>query len=212
MLKRLSDTIAIYISKNLESDRDKTEVYSYGLQIFLGTVFEIISIIIVACLLNTLKSTMVVLVSFILFRRLIGGTHCTIYRNCFFVSGFSMILLGFIGDQVPFLSKHLFILLGIAYIFAAIQTIRYIPMGTEKKMIKNKNTRLKIKIQTIILLSFWTISMYLLKDKVLSKYIFSSLLGVIGAFFFSTPSSYKIINHLEIYLNFLTKGGKKQNV
>ncbi|QXM06234.1 accessory gene regulator ArgB-like protein [Crassaminicella indica] len=212
MLKRLSDTIAIYISKNLKSDRDKIEIYSYGLQIFLGTAFEIIFIIITAYLLNTLKSTIVVLVSFILFRRLLGGTHCTIYRNCFFVSGFSMLLLGFIGDQVVLSSKYLFVLLGLAYIFSVIQTIRYIPMGTEKKMIKNSNTRLKIKIQTILLLSFWMIIIYLLKDKVSSKYIFSSLLGVIGAFFFSTPFSYKIINHLEIYLNFLTKGGKKQNV
>ncbi|TCO70402.1 accessory gene regulator ArgB-like protein [Marinisporobacter balticus] len=212
MLKKLADVIAGYISEKLQSDMDKTEIFSYGLQILLGTVFEIIAIIIVACFLNILKSTLIVFISFVMFRRLIGGTHCSTYNHCFFASGFTIIVVSFLGAKLILQPKILFIMIGMTYIFTIIQTIVYIPMGTEKKMIKNTTTRLKIKIQTMILLNLWIVIIIFLQDRFSPNHIFSSLLGVIAAFFFSTPFSYRIINSLEVYLNSLMKGGHEQNV
>lgn len=206
MLKKLSDNIAIYIDRNLNSDNSKAEIYSYGLQLFLGALFEVLAVIIASCFLNVLYTTLVVLISFTLFRRIIGGTHCKTYGNCFFATTITMLAMGYTGKNINLHSNSLSVITIVIYISAIIHTLIFIPMGTEKKSVKNPKTRLKIKLKTIVLLCIWAGFVFRAKDSQLSEYIFSSLLGVAGAFFFSTPFSYILINKLDSYLS-IKKGG-----
>lgn len=193
MVKRLADNISSYIAKELKYDNEKREILSYGLQVFLGDLAKTISMLVLAYFLNIFMTTLVVMISFVFFRRIIGGTHADTYSKCYFVSIFLILLLGKAGEMGDLKFTQTTILILLIYILAVIATILWIPAGTEKKMIKNKATRKKIKIETIILLTFWAILCSYLNNLELSKYVITSVLGVVLAFFLTTPLGYRFM-------------------
>lgn len=205
-MKKLADSISSYIAKELKYDNEKREILSYGLEVFLGDLAKTVSMLVLAYLLNIFMTTLVVMISFVFFRRIIGGTHADTYSKCYFVSIFLIILLGKAGEMINLEFTQVTILILLVYILAVIATILWIPAGTEKKMIKSKATRKKIKIQTIVLLTFWVILCSYLNSLELSKYVTTSLLGVALAFFLTTPWAYKFMSY-KLFKKTFIKGG-----
>lgn len=193
-MKRLANNISNYIASELKYGDEKREVISYGLEIFLGTSSKTISILLLAYILNIFKSTLVASISFVAFRRVIGGSHSDTYNKCYFLSIFLMLLSGILGEIITLQGMYIIILILQIYMLAFIATVLWVPAGTEKKMIKNKTTRKKIKIKTIILLTIWAILFSLLTNMYLFKYTISSILGVTLAFFLATPLGYRFMS------------------
>ncbi|SHJ97067.1 accessory gene regulator ArgB-like protein [Paramaledivibacter caminithermalis] len=207
MIKKLADNISNYIVRELKYDDKRREIISYGLEVFLGTSIQTISILILAYCLNIFKSTVFVSISFIIFRRIIGGSHANTYKRCYFFSIFIMLLAGVSGEIINLETIHILISILLVYILAVIATILWIPAGTEKKQIKNKITRRKIKIETIILLTIWALVCSYLSNIGTFKYVISCLLGVILAFFLATPLGYRFISFKLIKNKSKIKGG-----
>lgn len=201
MIKRLADNISNYISCELNYDDEKSEVLSYGLQIFLGTSIKTLSILCFAYFLNIFKTTLSVSISFVVFRRIIGGSHVDTYSKCYFLSVLLMLLSGAAGKIINLETTHISIVILLIYVLAVIATIMWIPAGTEKKMIRNRTTRKKIKIKTICLLTIWFLLCNYLNSLELFKYVTSSLLGVTLAFFFVTPLGYRFTNFKLLKIN-----------
>lgn len=191
MMKKLVDNISSYISNELNYNNEKREIISYGLQIILGITMKTFSILLLAYILNIFKTTIAVSISFIVFRRIIGGSHVDTYNKCYFLSVFLMLLLGGLGEIIKITPISISILAILIYVLTFVETILWIPAGTEKKMIKNIITRRKIKLQTIILLTVWVILCNYFNSLGLSKYAVSSSLGVILVFFLATPLGYR---------------------
>lgn len=187
MIRRLSDDISCYLCSSLSYSDDKREVLSYGLQIVLGTSAKIISIAILAIIFDIFVSTAVVSITFIIFRRIIGGVHCDTYNKCYFVSVSLMLLLGFLGSTPLVQSNHIIGLLIGIYLICVFITIKWVPMGTNKKAIKNKETRRRIKLKTLTMLTLWFITLVIFKDLTSSQIGLSSLLSILLAFFMATP-------------------------
>ncbi|AOY75347.1 accessory gene regulator B family protein [Clostridium formicaceticum] len=80
MIQKLSHNISSYLCDELNYDDEKREILSYGLQIFLGTLVKVLTICILSYVFNIFKSTMVVSLSFVFFRRIIEGRF-VIYDN-----------------------------------------------------------------------------------------------------------------------------------
>lgn len=194
MIKRLADNISNYMSCELNYDDEKSEVLSYGLQIFLGTSIKTLSILIFAYFLNIFKTTLAVSISFVVFRTTIGGSHVDTYNKCYYLSVLLMLLAGVAGKVINLKVTYISVLISLIYVLAVIVTILWIPAGTEKKMIRNKATRKKIKIKTICLLTIWILLCNYLNILELFRYATSSLLGVILAFFLATPVGYRFMN------------------
>lgn len=194
MIEKLSNSISSYLCRELSYSDEKEEVLSYGLQIFLGTGLKLLTIVILSYILDIFKSTIVVSFSFILFRRIIGGGHSDTYNKCYFLSVSLMLLLGLLGELL-ILSYHLLLISVITVYLASIAvTIMWVPMGTEKKAIKNKKTRLKIKRKTFYILTAWLLILLYLQAIALSDIVLSSLLGISLAFFLATPLGNKFTN------------------
>ncbi|MCT4563897.1 MAG: accessory gene regulator B family protein [Maledivibacter sp.] len=194
MVKRLADNISNYISFELNYDDEKSEILSYGLQIFLGTSIKTVSILILAYILNIFETTVAVSLSFVIFRRIIGGSHVDTYNKCYCLSISLMILAGIAGEVISLEAPNILILILLIYVLAVIATILWIPAGTEKKMIRNKVTRKRIKIKTICLLTIWCLVCNYLNNIELFRYVTSSLLGVTLSFFLASPLGYKFTN------------------
>lgn len=191
MVKRLSNRIATYLCDELNYSENKREILSYGLEVFLGDFFKIVAILILSGILDVLFYTVVGLISFVLFRIIIGGIHNSSFEKCFITSTIIMILIGFIGKYFAFLITDWIAFL--VYFIALIITIIWVPAGTEKKTINNPVLRKKMKIQAIFLLSLWQLIIIISPDYCYQKYAFSSVLGVLIAFLLVTPPAYKII-------------------
>lgn len=191
MIKKLADNISNYISNELNYDNERREIISYGLQITLGIAMKTFSILLLAYILNIFKTTIAVSISFIVFRRIIGGSHVDTYNKCYFLSVFLMLLLGELGEIIRITPTIISILTILIYVLTFVETILWIPAGTEKKMIKNIVTRRKIKVKTFILLTIWVLLCNYFNSLGLIKYTFSSSLGVILAFFLATPLGFR---------------------
>lgn len=196
MVKKMSDNIADYISNELNYDSERKEILSYGIEIFLGESLKIISIIVLSLILNIFSYTLIAMVSFMIFRTVIGGAHNSTYARCFLTSVLWILLIGFLGKNFYFITENYqwlaFLVLGLAVIF----TIIWVPAGTEKKTIKNKALRYKMKIISFILLVLWITLILWSQDSVNKIYTLSSILGVSSTFFLVTPPAYTLMKKI----------------
>lgn len=192
MVKKLSDSIALYLSNELQYDQEKKEIISYGLEIFLGESFKIIAGLILSLILGIFSYTLIGMTCFIGFRVFIGGAHNETYGKCFITSVILMLCMGVLGKYYYYVVNSNLWVIFIIYGLACIATLLWVPAGTEKKEIKNETLRKKMKIKTIFLLTSWMILMLCILSTNFYQYVFSSILGVIFAFFFITPLAYKI--------------------
>lgn len=187
MIQKLSNSISFYLCGELNYSDEKREVLSYGLQIVLGTLAKLLTIAILSLIFGIFISTAMVSISFIFFRRIIGGMHCDTYNKCFFTSVSLMLFLGFLGKTliIPY-NIVLGALIG-TYFICIFITIKWVPMGTSKKTIKNKETRKKIKLKTLTILTLWFMVLVIFKDLTSSQMGLSSLLSILIAFIMATP-------------------------
>jgi accessory gene regulator B len=80
----LSLARAYYAQSGVEYDEDDIEVYSYGLQIFLSSVLEVLAVLIIGLCIGRFFETIAFFVSFISLRSGAGGYHAKTYLRCFF--------------------------------------------------------------------------------------------------------------------------------
>ncbi len=193
MVKRLSDYIASYISNELNYNQDKGEVMSYGLEIIIGGFLKTISLITLSLVLGIFSYTMVGMVSFAVFRTIIGGAHQDTYGKCFVTSITILLCIGALGKNFYFVADSsiwAFLVYGQSFF----STLTWVPAGTEKKEIKNQKLRIKMKSMSIALLTLWIILIILYPIYNYQQYVFSSILGVFTAFFLITPLAYKLMS------------------
>lgn len=191
MVKKLSDNIALYISREMNYDQEKFEILSYGLEIFLGGFFKTLALVVLSLALGLFNYTVVGMVSFALFRVIIGGTHADTYEKCFVISLALLLGIGAAGKHFYFLADHVWLIF-IVFGQALTSILIWVPAGTEKKTIKNRSLRIKMKVIALIFLAAWMILILSIPSYYYQQYAFSSILGVSSAFFLVTPPAYKL--------------------
>lgn len=193
MVKQLSDSMASYLSHQLNYDKEKESILSYGLEIIVGEFVKIAPILALSLLIGTFSYTLVGLVSFCFFRAFIGGVHERTFMRCFLISLLVLSSIGIVGKYFDFLMEGRLWPALLVYGQAVILIYLWVPAGTEKKEIKNKNTRRKIKRTSLVISTFWILLIvYSFINQFYHQYILASTLGVFSAFFFVTPLAYKI--------------------
>ena len=155
-MQRISKALAQLLGYKLQADQDQIEIFAYSLEVLLGTVFEIFLIIFLAFLLNIPGTTIICLLVFSSIRFLGGGVHCSTYYKCLVTACLSLLCLGKLatlplGQNVLSSAWLLTLLLSIYAI------IRWIPAGTEKKVIRDETVRLRQKRKVSILLGIWLV-------------------------------------------------------
>ena len=196
MVKKLSDSIALKMSNELNFDKDKEAVMSYGLEIVLGGIFKIVTLLLLSWALGIFSYTIACMLSFSAFRTVIGGTHADTYKKCFVVSVGLLLLIGSLGKYFYFLGQDHFWLAYIVYGLALSAVFLWVPVGTEKKTIKRKALRYKMKLLALILLTAWIALILWSQNTLYSVYTFSSILGVFSAFLLLTPPAYRLMKKI----------------
>ncbi len=208
MVKSTSDKLARYLASEVESYRDKEDVLSYGIQIILGISFKTISLLLISFLLGIHQHLVITLISYITFRCIIGGTHCSTFNSCY-ITTLGLFL------TVSLFPKHITISLNLAtasinavLILGILTTFLWIPSSNSKRKYCSLRSINILKIKVLFMLALGIIILNYLKYKVSYNYIFSSVLGVLLAFILVTPLGYQMINKLDLFIINLMKGGK----
>ena len=108
MIKKFANRILDFVYKNSDIPNELKEVYQYGIEITVSSIFNIILIIIASLLFRDLLSGLIFLFCFISLRTYSGGYHATTYLRCNIV-----FLLTYILVEVPCIVLSIYFLLDI---------------------------------------------------------------------------------------------------
>lgn len=124
---------------------DYIDLFSYGFKVIYGAIVKGIILILLACILKVLISTLVVTSSFGIVRIFSGGLHMKSYTKCTYISLTILLLGAFLGKNIPFYN----LINIIVFIFTFIMFILFAPVENENRPLKDFE-KFKFKIKAII--------------------------------------------------------------
>lgn len=211
MINKISRNLASLMGTKLQSNKDEIDIFTYGLEIIIGSTLKLILIIVTSYILGIIKPTIVYLINFILFRKFGGGVYLNTYKRCLFVG--LIIILGLGKLSTINISIYLLEILSFIVVMLGIFTIKtYVPAGTEKKKITDNKNRVKQKKKTILVLIIWILVVFVLIKARLLISTFACILGALSSFFFMTPQGYFVMHTFDNILNNIFKNNKEGGI
>lgn len=142
---------------------------NYTLQVILGDSSKLILIFLIFLYLHQLPLFFLSFVILNSTRPLMGGLHCKTYTGCLLVSILYFISIMIFSILAPKFNMYF---CTIFFVISSIITAKYAPCPNEKRPIKNKE---KLKILSLISITFWMILFFYFTNIQISNCIFVSL-------------------------------------
>lgn len=213
MLTRLSDRIALNISKNINCDDEKQQVIAYGILAMLHTFVFLLCIVIIGIIFKILVPILIVCLSAALLKRSSGGAHAD---TPFFCS--------FIGSIVCFLQTYLAILINkshlsivfyiiftlISFLVALYSVYKWAPVESPNKPINTERKRKKLRKISFITLIIYAIliAFFILigmKNNRYNLYSICICFGLLWQSFMMTQSGQRFIESIEKFFSVFKK-------
>lgn len=150
------------LEKNIIEFEDH-EIYMYGLQLFISTIFKGAGIYAIAYGLGWIKEVTVFLIAFGILRTYAGGYHSSTYFKCFILTVVTMLASITMAKYITIHYSY-FITLPMLVI-SALLIFKYAPVDTPNKPLSVAECKIyrRKSIMVIILESLTIISAYILK-------------------------------------------------
>lgn len=115
MINRLSKWVTAFLIRERSISVENAEIYQYGVEITLSSIFNIVLIMLVSIFAKSIPSGMIFLILFITLRQFSGGYHATTYFRCntIFLLTYVFVLLMSRYVVISFWANCIFVLLGI---------------------------------------------------------------------------------------------------
>lgn len=115
MIDRLSKWVTAFLIRERSISEENAEIYQYGVEITLSSIFNIVLIMLVSIFAKSILSGMIFLILFIILRQFSGGYHATTYFRCntIFLLTYIFVLLMSRYVVISFWANCIFVLLGI---------------------------------------------------------------------------------------------------
>ncbi len=205
MIKGLAQRIAITMGAQLQVDRNRVEIFAYGLEIILGALVQLTLLILLSLIMDVFITTMICMIAFASLRYFGGGVHLNTYYGCLTVSVFLLMALGKLAT-IDISLEALTVISTLALLMGTFIIIRWVPAGTEKKQIKDEATRLWQRKKALLILIMWSvITLFLITQKSTAN-AFAAVLGALGSLVLITPWGYRAAKALDNILNITWKG------
>lgn len=168
MVKKMIDKICRTITQKLVKNNiikfEDHDIYMYGLQLFIASIFKGIGIFAIAYGLGWIKEAAIFIIAFGILRINAGGYHCSTYFRCFIVTiltmTISIILAIFITPYNTFITIPILAI-------SILLILQYAPVDTPNKPLSNKEYTIyrKRSIVTVSLESLIILVVYILKKE-----------------------------------------------
>jgi len=175
MLEKISNSIYKFFNVEQVIDKEKQDLYKYGIQIFLSNITEIFLAVLIGVIFSSVVEILILLCSFIITRRFTGGYHAKTFARCSFLTSCVM-LLSILMQKYICISFNMCIFISI---ISLILFIVFVPIENENKKLDDSQKH-KCKTNAIIALLLQFIIGYMLYRLNISFYsiIFISLFFV----------------------------------
>ena len=160
MISKLAKGMACFFSDNKIIAAEDSEVYAYGIELLLSTIFNLVVAIIIALISNEFIPCVINLTAFVTIRMYAGGYHADTHWGCMLtlvcvLSAFILIIKTFSTATIRFLSPILWVLsVLILYKFAPVEHPNK-PISEKKKMKLRKKSLISFFVWTIFCIIFY---------------------------------------------------------
>ena len=154
MIVRLSKRMASFFVRNDVIKSEDEEVYEYGLQLLLSTVFNGIIALVLAIISGTVWQCVCYLAVFVLIRKSAGGFHAKTHLGCCCILA---VVLSLFIVFIKFVPTNIYTAITVfAVVFSVTVILLFAPLEHENKPISGKDKKRLRKISVIyaILISF----------------------------------------------------------
>ncbi|GFN35272.1 accessory gene regulator ArgB-like protein [Tepidimicrobium xylanilyticum] len=175
MLHKLAEDISFYLITNKVIDIEDRDIYIYGLELLISTLFTSISILILGFLIRDWISAVAYLSVYFFLKSYTGGYHAKHYYECYIYSIFVFIVLIIAKNIIVPIYRPIIGLFSL--IFSIIVVFKFAPVTnknnpkTEEEILKNK----KIARRRILILSIMVILGYTVKSKLIDLWLMLAL-------------------------------------
>lgn len=190
MIKALAHRIAVTMGAQLQVDRERIEVFAYGLEIILGAFLQLTLLIVLSLTMGTFKTTIICLAAFASLRYSGGGAHLSAYSGCLIIGTALILGLGKMA-AIDVNLAALTAISALALLTGVYTILRWAPADTEKKRIKDETVRLRQRNKALFTLAVWSAVMIVLIKQELTAAAFAAALGILGSLFLITPWGYR---------------------
>ena len=167
MIARLSKRMASFFVRNEVIKSEDEEVYEYGLQLLLSTVFNGIIALILAIISGTILQCICYLAVFVLLRKSAGGFHAKTHFGCCCILAVVLSLFIMFIKFVP--NEAYGIVATIVVAFSVVIILIFAPLEHENKPIsaRDKNRLRKISVIYAVLFTILVFVLFIAKLKMI---------------------------------------------
>lgn len=175
MLHKLAEDISFYLITNKIIDIEDRDIYIYGLELLISTLFTSISILILGLLIEEWISGVAYLTVYFFLKSYTGGYHAKHYYECYIYSIFVFIVLIIAKNIIVPIYRPIIGLFSL--IFSIIVVFKFAPVTnknnpkTEEEILKNK----KIARRRTLILSIIVTLGYIVKPKLIDLWLMLAL-------------------------------------
>lgn len=171
----LSNKIGNKLATELNFDKDKKDVVTYGIFALLQIVTSILLTAVVGFILGVCFKAIIVSFIIVIYRKYAGGVHASTPNKCLIISVIVSVFPIFIVKKyVEFINLNMVLLIiFIIFIFSYYMVYKYAPVDSKQKRIKKESKKKRLKKGSLILLCIYfsiVIILILLYKFTLEKY------------------------------------------
>lgn len=158
MISVLSNKIALILHKNDDENLIDIEVYSYGLELIISTLANVLVMVILSVVFGCFKEMVFYFMFFSMLRVFAGGYHASTHLKCILFYSTTSLMVIWIVRNV-FSNGYGILLVVLAFILATLLVLRYAPVDsvnkpfseTERKIYRLRSKQV-ILVQSVVLL------------------------------------------------------------
>jgi len=173
MISGLAKSIACFFVDNKLIDSEDEEVYAYGAELLLSTVFNLIMAILIALISGTFLQCLVFLTAFVTLRVYAGGYHADTHKGCMLTLAVVQCLFVLIIKLMSVEISRILVPLIIAFSVAVI--IKLAPVEHPNKPLSD-SLKVKLREKAVMSVSIWVVF------SAVCTYVFNSIFGFCSAF------------------------------
>lgn len=173
---------------------------AYGLEILVGEIIKIISLVILSWLLGILPEVMTIAIIAAILRLASGGEHCSAYYRCLIGVTICFLALGCsVQLLTPLLTESDLYLIAIASSLLSLAVLhKYAPGDTENKPINNESERRKLKrLSILITILYFIIMIICSKYPSMRLFVLPIAVGMTEQVFTVSPWGYRFLQFVD---------------
>ena len=150
MIKFIANKLLNFIYKNISLSEDMKEIYQYGIEIMISSIWNFVLILTASLLLGDFISGIVFQLFFIPLRMYCGGYHAASYLRCSIIFVITYVLIFLLGTALSAVFKDYIYIAEVILLLVFIPILIFSPVKNKNKKLSDSTAK-KCRVISILL-------------------------------------------------------------